>query len=140
MVTATKWAIRTAGQQDHDAVLQLWASLGMSGASEAEWRAISSGASTRSFVAEDEGRVVGTAIAAYDGWRAYIYHVGVEPSARSMGLGRALMAEAEEYLRRQGARRVYVEVHEENTPGIALCTASGYEPEGDIALVKELAG
>lgn len=43
-------------------------------------------------------------------------------------------------LRSQGARRAYVEMNDANTAGLALCGSSGFEPEGDIALVKELHG
>jgi hypothetical protein len=51
-----------------------------------------------------------------------------------------LLAEAEADLRSQRARRAYVEMSEANTAGLALCASSGFEPEGDIALVKELHG
>ena len=110
----------------------------MTGADELEWQALTHGAAAKLLVSFEGERLAGTAVVAYDGWRAYIYHVTVAPFTRGRGLGRALLAEAEADLASQGARRVYVEVSEANTAGIALCTTSGYEPEGEIALVKEL--
>jgi len=138
MATQTEWAIRRAGPDDRDAVLKLWQSAGLSGADEAEWQTLTQGSAARLLVSHEGEQLAGTAVVAYDGWRAYIYHVAVAPFTRGHGLGKALMAEAEAYLLSQGARRAYVEVNEANTAGLALCTVSGYEPEGEIALVKEL--
>ena len=140
MVTKTQWAIRRAGHDDRNAVLKLWESASLTGADEVEWQALTHGAAAKLLVSYDDRQLAGTAVVAYDGWRAYIYHIAVAPFARGLGLGRALLAEAEADLTAQGARRAYVEVGEGNTAGIALCTTSGYEPEGDIALVKELRG
>ena len=53
-------------------------------------------------LAEDDGRIVGTVVAAWDGWRGRIYRLAVEPAARGRGLGRALVAAAERRLRDLG--------------------------------------
>ena len=140
MTTQTQWAIRRAGHDDRDAVLKLWESAGLTSADEVEWQALIHGAAAKLLVSYEGEQLAGTAVVAYDGWRAYIYHVAVAPFTRGQGLGRALLAEAEADLTSQGARRAYVEVGEANTAGIALCTTSGYDPEGEIALVKELRG
>ena len=78
-------------------------------------------------------------VAAFDGWRAYIYHVAVAGDVRRQGLAHDLMAEAERYLLSAGARHVFVTVHEDNTEGLALVGATGYLPEGEIVLAKRLA-
>jgi GNAT superfamily N-acetyltransferase len=109
------WRIRQAGPEDHDAVLALWREVDLGQTEEDEWKAITEGPAATLLLAEDEGTLLGTAVAAFDGWRAYIYHVAVAPPYRQRGLAKALMAEAEEHLRRKGARRVYVLVHETNT-------------------------
>ena len=130
--------IRRAQQQDHDAVERLWEAVGLGRTSEEEWRAITAGSGATLLVAEEGDEVIGTAVTAFDGWRAYVYHVAVTPAQQQRGVARALMEAGEDVVRRQGARRIYALVHEENTAGLALCASSGYEPEGDIAFVKEL--
>jgi ribosomal protein S18 acetylase RimI-like enzyme len=132
------WRIRQAGPEDHDAVLALWREVDLGQTEEDEWKAITEGPAATLLLAEDEGTLLGTAVAAFDGWRAYIYHVAVAPPYRQRGLAKALMAEAEEHLRRKGARRVYVLVHETNTAGLALAAAMGYQLVGDLGFVKEL--
>ena len=139
MPTATTWSIRPGDARDREPVDRLWESAGMNRVSDLEWKAITGNGAARLLVCEEQGMVIGAAVTAFDGWRAYVYHVAISPDFRSKGVARAVMAEAEENLRRQGAARVYVEVNGENTAGIALCTACGFEPEGDIALVKEIA-
>jgi ribosomal protein S18 acetylase RimI-like enzyme len=57
-------------------------------------------------VAELGGEIVGTLIAAFDGWRGGMYRLAVEPSGRRRGFGRALISEGERRLRAAGARRV----------------------------------
>jgi len=89
-------------------------------------------------VADDEGVLVGAAVAAYDGWRAYIYHVAVAPSQQRKGIASILMADAERQVYERGARRIYVMVSEDNPSGLALAAATGYEPNRDLVLVKTL--
>jgi ribosomal protein S18 acetylase RimI-like enzyme len=57
-------------------------------------------------VAEADGRLVGTVIGAWDGWRGNIYRLAVSPAHRRRGLARALVAEADRVLHRMGARRI----------------------------------
>ncbi len=131
--------IRPAREEERDQILELWDDAGLGLTTAPEWNAITAGPGARVFAAEQDGEVIGTAIAAFDGWRAYIYHVVVTPEHRGQGLAQELMAHAEGILRRRGASRVYLMVNESNTAGLALSAAMGYEPEGDVAFVKELA-
>ena len=57
-------------------------------------------------VAESEGQIVGSVIAGWDGWRGSIYRLAVAPDVRRTGLGRRLVAEAEQRLEGLGARRL----------------------------------
>jgi ribosomal protein S18 acetylase RimI-like enzyme len=57
-------------------------------------------------LALDGERIVGTVIAAFDGWRGGIYRLAVAPSHRRHGLGRRLVAEAERRLAVRGAKRL----------------------------------
>jgi len=57
-------------------------------------------------VAEADGRIAGTVIGAWDGWRGNIYRLAVAPGFRRRGLARSLVAEADRSLARLGARRI----------------------------------
>jgi ribosomal protein S18 acetylase RimI-like enzyme len=57
-------------------------------------------------VAETDGRLVGTVIGGWDGWRGNIYRLAVAPGYRRRGLARLLVAEADRSLHRMGARRI----------------------------------
>jgi ribosomal protein S18 acetylase RimI-like enzyme len=57
-------------------------------------------------VALAEGRLAGTVIGAWDGWRGNIYRLAVAPGFRRRGLARSLVAEADRSLSRLGARRI----------------------------------
>jgi ribosomal protein S18 acetylase RimI-like enzyme len=129
---------RRAEQRDRARVLALWESVGLERTEDDEWDALTNGPFNLVLVAQDADQIVGSIIATFDGWRAYIYHVAVAPSHRQQGLGRELMEAGEAHLRQSGARRVFIEVHQENTAGLALAAESGYLPEGDIVLEKDL--
>ena len=139
MSPSTTADIRPADQADREAVERLWESAGLTRAAPDEWAALISGETSAVLIALDGQQVVGSAIASFDGWRAYIYHVAVDPSHREHGLGHELMAAAEQYLLSAGARWVHVMVNEENTGGLALAGEMGYLPEGDVVLAKRLA-
>jgi ribosomal protein S18 acetylase RimI-like enzyme len=57
-------------------------------------------------VVEADGRLVGTVIGGWDGWRGNIYRLAVLPAYRRRGIARALVGEAERRLHRMGARRI----------------------------------
>jgi len=132
-------SIRQAMQHDENEVLRLWDTSGLGKTAPDEWEALVGGATSAVLVATDAGDIVGTAVASYDGWRAYIYHVAVDPWRRREGIARALMLEAETYLIEAGARYVYTMISDQNTEGLALLGETGYSPEGDMVLAKRLA-
>ena len=101
--------IRPAGPDDIPAVLSLWLDAaaptttddgeGVAALLERDPGAL--------LVAESSGRIVGTVIAAWDGWRGSVYRIAVAPAYRRDGLGRRLLDEAVNRLRRVGARRMH---------------------------------
>ena len=78
-------------------------------------------------VAELDGEIVGTLIAAWDGWRGNLYRRAVLPEHRRRGFGRDLVRHAELELRRQGAIRVAAVVVEDHDPATGFWQAAGYE-------------
>jgi ribosomal protein S18 acetylase RimI-like enzyme len=60
---------------------------------------------TALLVAELDGSVVGTVIAAWNGWRGSLYRIAVLPEHRRRGIATALLREAESSLWARGAAR-----------------------------------
>ena len=56
-----------------------------------------------------------------------LYDLFVDPSARRLGIARALMNAASEWAKRQGAARLDLETARDNAPGQALYRDLGYE-------------
>lgn len=82
-------------------------------------------------VAELEGRLVGSVIAGWDGWRAHLYRLAVAPEARGRGLARHLLGHAEDRLRALGATRFDAMVLDGNDAGARLWRSAGYAPQGE---------
>ncbi|MEX1345352.1 MAG: GNAT family acetyltransferase, partial [Candidatus Limnocylindrales bacterium] len=80
-------------------------------------------------VGEEEGRVVGTVMAGYDGHRGWINYLAVAPASRARGLGRALMDAAEERLAALGCAKINLQVREGNDAARAFYEAIGYRLE-----------
>jgi len=76
-------------------------------------------------VAEEDGCLVGTVIAGFDGRRGMIYHLAVAPDYRRKGLANQLMDEVETRLRARGCRKAYLLVKQGN-----LIASAFYEKRG----------
>ena len=80
-------------------------------------------------VAEVNSSIVGSVIAAWDGWRGSIYRLAVAPSHRRRGLGLQLVRAAEERLRGVGASRLQAIAVESDFHAAAFWRASGWEEQ-----------
>lgn len=77
-------------------------------------------------VAEVEGAVVGSIIAAFDGWRGNLYRLAVLPEHRRRGIGRQLVDSAHHTFARWGVRRVTALVEREHAWAVSFWAAIGY--------------
>ncbi|GAA2399976.1 GNAT family N-acetyltransferase [Nonomuraea africana] len=77
-------------------------------------------------LAEDDGHLVGTLIAGWDGWRAHLYRLAVHPAHRRRGIATALLAAAEERFAAFGAFRADAMVLDDNTSAHHVWRAAGY--------------
>ncbi|MEU7888534.1 GNAT family N-acetyltransferase [Microbispora bryophytorum] len=84
-------------------------------------------------VAEIDGRVVGTLIAGWDGWRAHLYRLAVDPAHRRTGIGSLLIRAAEERFRKFGAFRADAMVLHDNTLAHHAWASAGYAMQTDCA-------
>jgi ribosomal protein S18 acetylase RimI-like enzyme len=85
-----------------------------------------------------DGGVVGTVIAAWDGWRAAMYRLAVAPNQRRQGIATALVQEGEARLRAHGARRFHLIVQDGEDPAREFWQAMGYEATTQLRFVKTL--
>lgn len=83
-------------------------------------------------VAELDGRITGTVLGGWDGWRAQIARLTTDPAVRRKGIARALVAEIERRLHRRGARRIYALVDKRSPPAAPFWEAHGYVPNDQI--------
>ncbi|MEV0374613.1 GNAT family N-acetyltransferase [Streptomyces sp. NPDC050636] len=80
-------------------------------------------------MAEQDGELVGTVIAGFDGWRCHLYRLAVHPERRRQGIGGALLAAAEERFVTLGGRRGDAMVLDRNELAQHAWRAAGYAPE-----------
>ena len=81
------------------------------------------------------GRLVGTAIGAFDGLRGWIYHVAVHPKHQRRGIATALMEEVESRLRAAGVARAALIVWTGNEGARALYEKIGYEAGEEVTVM-----
>jgi ribosomal protein S18 acetylase RimI-like enzyme len=90
------------------------------------------------FMAEDDQRVVGSTMAAWDGRRGWLYHVATADDHRRAGLAAELVGRAEKGLRALGCPRVLVIVEASNAAAVEFWRALDYEQRDTRQLGKSL--
>ena len=91
-------------------------------------------------LAEEDGEIVGTLIAGFDGWRANLYRLVVLPGARRRGVAGALVSEAERRLKLRGAPRANALVVLDHPHAVGFWQSAGYEKDDRMGRwVKTLA-
>lgn len=86
----------------------------------------------------EDGRLLATVMAGYEGHRGWINYLAVSPPLRRRGLGRRMMAAAEACLRALGCPKINLQVRESNTEVIAFYRRIGFRPDQVVSLGKRL--
>src|SRR5690606_12407911 len=89
-------------------------------------------------VAVDGAAVIGSVIAGYDGHRGWLYYLASAPERRGEGIGRALVAEAEQRLLQIGCPKVQLMVRSTNVGVLDFYDTLGYERSDGIVSGKRL--
>jgi N-acetylglutamate synthase len=125
--------------EDYDAALEVWQRVegleiaeGDDKEGVAQFLARNPGLSR---VATDRSVIIGVALCGHDGRRGHIYHLAVDPAYQGRGLGKYLLDECLEGLRRAGLKRVIIMVADNNPSGREFWKRAGYEEiSGAIAM------
>lgn len=89
-------------------------------------------------VARVDGKIVGTVMAGYDGHRGWVNYLAVDPACRGHGLGRRLMADAEQRLQAMGCPKLNLQVRTTNEAALGFYAALGYLRDESVSLGKRL--
>ena len=93
-----------------------------------------------SFVAEQDGCVVGTIMAGHDGKRGYIQHLAVADSCRRQGIGRRLTELCLEALAAQGILKSHVHVYAYNDVGRRFWERFGWHQRDELVVYSFISG
>jgi N-acetylglutamate synthase len=123
--------IREFAIEDYDTALDLWKKVEgieiAEGDSKEEVAQFLSYNRALSRVALDGSTIVGVALCGHDGRRGHIYHLAVEPAYQGRGVGKSLVKECLEGLRRTGLKRAIILVANDNPRGREFWRRCGWE-------------
>ena len=133
--TAGNLSMRACRVEDIEGVLELWrqaeATPGVTDNAD-DLRRIVADSAAHVLLAEVGGHVIGSIIGAFDGWRGNVYRLAVHPAHRRRGVARALVAEVEKRLARQGAKRITALVERDAPWAMSFWEAVGYRVDERI--------
>ena len=131
--------IREIDDSDLEAVVTLWQRCGLTRPWNDPAADIAFARSSRNaavLVGLLSGRPVASVLVGHDGHRGAVYYVAVDPELRREGLGREIMAAAEDWLRARGAWKLNLMVRADNGAVADFYNRLGYEPEDRLVLSK----
>jgi ribosomal protein S18 acetylase RimI-like enzyme len=121
-------SVRSATLADADALLQFWLACAEPSHTDdpAGVAALVTNPASQVLIVEENGAIVGTVVAAWDGWRANMYRLAVATDRRRKGIARRLIEAAEQSLLDRGARRISALVIDDHDYAVATWKAAGY--------------
>ena len=133
--------MRRAKRDDRAAVVALWEACALTrpwNDAYADFERAVNGTGSDIILLEQAGRLAATVMVGDDGHRGWVYYLGVAPDHRGKGLGRTLMAAAEEWLRERNAPKIQLMVREDNDRAIGFYKSLGYEVQPVVTIGKRL--
>ena len=136
------WTLRAFAPADEPAVIALWQRCGLT----RPWNHPGKDVARKLRVQADgfgvaldgQGAIVGSVMAGYEGHRGWINYLAVSPEVQRGGLGRALMAWAEAWLRAQGCPKINLQIRQDNTAAIGFYQAIGFGQDAVLSMGKRL--
>jgi ribosomal protein S18 acetylase RimI-like enzyme len=87
---------------------------------------------------DEDGALVGTVMAGYDGHRGWLYSLAVNPDARRLGIGTRLVRHAESALAAIGCLKLNLQVLTEKPDVLSFYDRLGYRADAVVSLGKRL--
>lgn len=129
--------IRTMTIEDYEGVHDLWLSIkgfsirSIDDSFEGVEKFIKRNPAT-SIVAEEEGQIIGAILCGHDGRRATFYHVCVREDRRKQGIGKAMVVEAMNALKKEKINKVALIAFTKNDVGNAFWNSIGWKQRKDL--------
>lgn len=132
-----------ATEADQDAVIALWQECGLTrpwNDPAADFARAMAGTDSAVLVMRDDGGdgagagLLGSIMVGYDGHRGWVYYLAVSLDRQRGGIGRALMAAAEDWLSARGAPKIQLMVREDNAAALGFYEALGLERQKVVTL------
>jgi ribosomal protein S18 acetylase RimI-like enzyme len=87
---------------------------------------------------DEDGALVGTVMAGYDGHRGWLYSLAVDSDARRLGIGTRLVRHAESALAAIGCLKLNLQVLTEKPDVLSFYDRLGYRADAVVSLGKRL--
>jgi ribosomal protein S18 acetylase RimI-like enzyme len=89
-------------------------------------------------VGVQEGRIIASVMAGYEGHRGWLNYVAVAPDLRRRGFARQIIEEAERLLRAAGCAKINLQVRTTNRQAIEFYRRLGFAVDDVISMGKRL--
>jgi ribosomal protein S18 acetylase RimI-like enzyme len=131
------FSIRSLTIDDYDEIIRVWLTAGLTfkpkGRDSRELIEIEMNRSHCIYYGlETNGKLVGVAIADWDGRRGWVNRVAIDPDYRGQRLASRLIEKCEEFLVEQGALVICALIEDVNTPSMSTFERSGYNCEDNF--------
>ncbi len=129
--------VRTLPASRFDDAVALWHEAGLTrpwNDPRADLRRALAGTGSTVLAALDDDGLAGTVMVGNDGHRGWVYYLAVSAARRRTGVGRALMAAAEQWLRDRDVPKLNLMVRTGNPQAVAFYEALGYT-DGDVVVL-----
>jgi ribosomal protein S18 acetylase RimI-like enzyme len=133
--------IRGFLREDSEQVVSLWERCGLTRPWNDPRRDIERRLKVQSelfLVGDIDGRVVGSAMAGFDGHRGWVNYLAVDPDLRRRGPGPAPRAPATAGLKRLGCPKVNVQIRRDNAAAMEFYRRLGFGEDDVVSMGKRL--
>ncbi len=134
------WTIRPARADEAETVVALWRACNLVVPTNdplADFHRARGRAESDVLLAVEGAAVVGAAMVGHDGHRGWIYYLATDPARRGAGIGRALVAAAEEWVEARGIPKIQLLVRQTNRGVMGFYGGIGYA-ETPVAVMQKV--